>query len=642
MLRKIINKIKSERNPKNPFWRIIAFAKDVLWDVGLRIQYPYYEFYKRRILRTNSVECDPESDLEIHILVCKRDFFNFLWSIKTFSYFSKLTFDLIIHEDGTLKESHIAILEKHCSKAKIIRYREASYQIDAHLSNHKYCRKLRFHKDFFRQGIKIFDFPFYSKREKIMGLDPDVMFFRRPIELINFIRNKQHFVLGNGFSAYELSENEIKKLYKINVMPALNYGLYHAPIDALNRLNFIESLLEIYLKNGSDFNKYTGQTIFALLLSSSPGKNKHLILSSDYCVFQNFCKDSEYTAFYSSNLIKKTCVHFSCNGYWHGFEKCGLPLLKNENFILDFNRQMLNSKADIHPKDSSITIATSVDNNYAAPLAVMLRSLCENLKSHRRVQCYVLYKEIDANLKIKIENSICSDKIELNWVKVDDDRMTDLKVTQHVTEAAFYRLIISDVLEKFVSKVIYLDCDMIINEDIGKLWDIEMEDEYVLAVPEVAKNARYVSSPEGLKLYKELGLNPKNKVFNTGVMVINLRKWRDNNVVSCLIDYMRANKEHILWWDQDVLNAVLANNWGQLDPRWNLLSQIFDYGIWDKILFGLKKYTKLVMEPYIIHFNTGLKPWHKDNTHPYRNLFHHYQRMIDFKMTDKKSKHKAK
>jgi lipopolysaccharide biosynthesis glycosyltransferase len=194
--------------------------------------------------------------------------------------------------------------------------------------------------------------------------------------------------------------------------------------------------------------------------------------------------------------------------------------------------------------------------------------------------------------------------------------------------AAYYRLLIPNVLPDEIEKLIYLDADMVINTDIRKLWDMDVGQNYVLAVQEQCKDAQYVSSKKALPSYQDLGIDPAAKYFNSGVMLINLKKWRADNISEKIIEYLQEYSEKVLYWDQDGLNAVLAGKWGELNHRWNLLSQTFTNPCWDDgPIKDRQIYEKLIHDPYIVHFNSPSKPWHVKNKHPYKNLFFHYLSM---------------
>ncbi|MBV8885384.1 MAG: hypothetical protein JO235_15515, partial [Chroococcidiopsidaceae cyanobacterium CP_BM_RX_35] len=123
---------------------------------------------------------------------------------------------------------------------------------------------------------------------------------------------------------------------------------------------------------------------------------------------------------------------------------------------------------------------------------------------------------------------------------------------------------------------------------------------------------------------KELGISSDCKYFNAGVLVINLKKWRAENMSEKVIEYVIKNPKFILWADQDGLNPVLAGKWNMLNPRWNQQSSIHDFSFWKDSPFSEEMYNDVVHHPYIIHFSAPYKPWNSLKAHPSKHLFFQY------------------
>lgn len=265
--------------------------------------------------------------------------------------------------------------------------------------------------------------------------------------------------------------------------------------------------------------------------------------------------------------------------------------------------------------NKSIVIVCAADNNYVMPLAVAVRSLILNHKSSKKIVLFVIDGGIKRFNKRKILNltSTSECNIEIEFLKPDVERLKNMKVSGYATLVTYYRLLIPELLSDSIEKVIYLDCDLIVNKNLQPLWDIDMGENYVMAAQDLM--TPYVSSPYGLANYKELGMPSDTKYFNAGVMVINLEKWRTNSISAKIIEYLEQNKEHVRWWDQDGLNAVLTDKWGELDTKWN------------RLVLKEDVYDDLVNNSCIIHFASALKPWHFPYKHPTKDLFFQYLNM---------------
>ena len=292
-----------------------------------------------------------------------------------------------------------------------------------------------------------------------------------------------------------------------------------------------------------------------------------------------------------------------------------------------------NLNIEINPEstveNNPIVVVCAADDNYAMPLSVTVRSAIVNLQIQRKILLFIIDGDISNRNKQKILKSLNSEKCEVKFIPKPDYllKMTEFEhiPKYHVLSAsgaAIYRLMISELLSKQFDKAIYLDCDLVVRGNLGELWESDLAENYVLAVPDML--IKYVSSPCGLLNYQELGISPNAKYFNSGVLVINLKKWRDDKITIKAIEYLKHNREYVRWHDQDVLNALFASQWGELNPQWNFMVGIYEYSLSQDSLFPghdqddlnaiQNLYNNLVQNPYIIHFTSGNKPWNSRRT----------------------------
>jgi lipopolysaccharide biosynthesis glycosyltransferase len=283
--------------------------------------------------------------------------------------------------------------------------------------------------------------------------------------------------------------------------------------------------------------------------------------------------------------------------------------------------------------EDSIVLVCAADDGYAMPLAVTIRSVIENLKGNRKVTLFVIDGGIKQSNKQKILRSIDPEKCNIEWIPAPHTLPKELPVSTgllpYLSIATYYRLLIPTLLSDQVKKAIYLDCDLVVNEDIEHLWDIDIGNYYLLAVQD--SGTPYVSSfPFGLARYKELGIPSDAKYFNAGVLVLDLEKWRTHNISAKILEYLVKDREYLKSADQDGMNAILAGQWGELDPRWNQIPSIFSFSSWAESPFSEDVYNDVIHNPGIIHFATVAKPWNTFENHPFRYLFFHYLDMTDW------------
>ena len=285
-----------------------------------------------------------------------------------------------------------------------------------------------------------------------------------------------------------------------------------------------------------------------------------------------------------------------------------------------------NSSQEIR-KDVPIIVVCAADDKYAMPLAVTVRSAIENLKGNYKILLFILDGGIKNKNKQRILKSLSSEKCNIRFLSIPDELVRDFeesheylrtvkaaKITSkldYISIASYYRLIISEILPEEYEKLIYLDSDLVVKGDIGQLWQTDLAENYVLAAQDTW--IKYVSTSQGLLNYQELGIPVGSKYFNAGVLVINLKKWRTDRISSKAISYLKQNKDYVRYHDQDVLNALFANRWGELDPRWNL-SATNCAGYSQESPFSEDVYNTIISDPYILHYTTEKKPWTSRHT----------------------------
>jgi lipopolysaccharide biosynthesis glycosyltransferase len=275
-------------------------------------------------------------------------------------------------------------------------------------------------------------------------------------------------------------------------------------------------------------------------------------------------------------------------------------------------------QAEKVPMTASIVVVCAADNLYAMPLAVAARSALENLDQQWQMLLFVIDGGISYTNKQKIIESLDSKRCRVQFVSKPDSLLGDVQVLRYfetengfkeqtyITRTAYYRLLIPELLPDDLDKAIYLDCDLVVQGDLSQMWQADIGDHYLLAVQDlwtpIAKH--------GLLNHEELDLPLDAKYFNSGILLLNLKQWRADNVSTQLIHYLHEKRDRIRFHDQDVLNAVLAGRWGELNFRWNLTPGIHNV-YWQKSASPVEQeaLSQAIRNPGIIHYAMVSKPW---------------------------------
>ena len=144
------------------------------------------------ILKTPPAPVDPRSEIEVHSLTCEKDYPDLLWCLKTFRFLSNRSFNVVIHDDGSLSPLATDRLHRHLPGATIVSKQQADARMKDAMRPYKSCRAFR---DRLPLARRVFDVPAFATREHFMILDSDILFFACPNDMLNRIdRNRLFFM----------------------------------------------------------------------------------------------------------------------------------------------------------------------------------------------------------------------------------------------------------------------------------------------------------------------------------------------------------------------------------------------------------------------------------------------------------------
>jgi lipopolysaccharide biosynthesis glycosyltransferase len=269
-----------------------------------------------------------------------------------------------------------------------------------------------------------------------------------------------------------------------------------------------------------------------------------------------------------------------------------------------------------------MTLVTLADERYSLTLAVLGRSLSENIRSGRRATLYVVDGGITPETKQHLIASWDSERIRVEFVPPQFGREDELPVWGRLPPLTYARVFVPLLVPEQCAKAIALDSDVVIRTDIERLWNMELGDKCLLAVQDPA--VPFVSSRGGLARYQDLGIPSGHPYFNAGVMMINVEKWRRMNVSGKVMEFIHRNADELNYCDQDGLNAILWDDWEALDPRWQVQPRLMARNSLPLPHFDDRKRTQLTADPWILHFSGRLKPWMYRGSTPSDRIFYQY------------------
>jgi lipopolysaccharide biosynthesis glycosyltransferase len=238
------------------------------------------------------------------------------------------------------------------------------------------------------------------------------------------------------------------------------------------------------------------------------------------------------------------------------------------------------------------------DKNYFSHIGISLASL---VRYDKPDMVYLLTDYL--NISYTKELSDYTHKIGINFKIIEADLSSyRLKISKKIPLAAYYRLLLPDLLPD-IEKVIYLDGDTVIINSLLPLWNVNLGKNYIAAVEDI-----------GIKKSVKINLfGSDNLYFNSGILLIDLRAFRCNNLTAQMLEFAMRHKDKITYHDQCVLNYFTQSKWFNLPARYNTMAcHILDS----------EKYCKEIENSVIIHYNSYFgKPWDYYCTHPMKNLY---------------------
>lgn len=274
-------------------------------------------------------------------------------------------------------------------------------------------------------------------------------------------------------------------------------------------------------------------------------------------------------------------------------------------------------------------IVFCTDDNYIMPTGVLITSI-EQTNKGTPVHYNVVSEKLTESSKKKLQNCLKNQTSSISFYSVDKNLLADCPVRtgDHITLATYFRILFPAIFPENVSKILYLDGDMLCLNSLKKLWETDIS---------------YFSAGVTIDIYasdirrlNRLDLPLSYEYFNAGMMLINLDWWRKNNIQQKTLEYIYKNPDSCIAHDQDALNKTLCETVKYVSPEFN-----FQFDFWlepEKLLVQKKHFNEITQSskiPCILHFTGKEKPWHKECVYPLKNLWTFFKNQTEWKKNKK-------
>ena len=268
-------------------------------------------------------------------------------------------------------------------------------------------------------------------------------------------------------------------------------------------------------------------------------------------------------------------------------------------------------------EEGNVNILFTLNDAFVPQVAACMGSIMRTLNEEDTCHFYLFSDGISQQNKEKLHQFVTDEGNKLTIVELENlESYFDFQVdTNGWASVVLARLLVDKLLPKEVDRIIYLDGDTLVLENIRELWEVDLEGKVLGMCPEPT-----TSSERREKL--DLGMN---MYHNSGVLLIDLQQWRMREIGKKIFHYYRVNDGRLFAPDQDALNGALKEEIKTLSITYNYFNifDVYPYRTLEKLsrpstFISKEEFVKIRKQPRIVHFLGEERPWRIGNKHRFR------------------------
>ena len=198
-----------------------------------------------------------------------------------------------------------------------------------------------------------------------------------------------------------------------------------------------------------------------------------------------------------------------------------------------------------------MNIAVSVNKKYVRYLYVMLLSLLDTNSDHKLV-IYVFHRDLEKKDREMLLTLARGYHVQITFLSVNMKEFGRLPSSEKFPLEAYYRLTVTELLPQDITKVLYMDVDIIVRSSLKDLYSINIEDKVAAVCCDMFRPALDNKRREQFKR-----TDGDNRYFNSGVMLFNLRRLRQEYSLEVFMEAARELQYDLQYADQEILNFLL-------------------------------------------------------------------------------------
>lgn len=257
-----------------------------------------------------------------------------------------------------------------------------------------------------------------------------------------------------------------------------------------------------------------------------------------------------------------------------------------------------------------IHILLTFDDNFWAPAYAVMRSVCLFTKRRGDLVFHLAHLGLSEAHRHDLERITEEFGARLVWYDLGQSAMfkdvaARIRPDRRLPNIIYARLLVDRMVDGSVERILYLDCDTLVRAPIEELYEADMRGKPVAAVRDTL--GAFIVGGRDLREKRDL-FDVADPYFNSGVVLIDIPRWRDTQILDQLEQRMADGTVARLYGDQDFLNLVFKNNWERLPPSWNMIDA---------------RAAHEGLDPNLVHYTGKQKPWHLVSTVAFRRLYRH-------------------
>lgn len=268
------------------------------------------------------------------------------------------------------------------------------------------------------------------------------------------------------------------------------------------------------------------------------------------------------------------------------------------------------------------------DNNY---FHIALVSYLSLLKNYKGKKLYVHFVLVDVEkMNIELLETYSNANVQIFFYNYDTMLLSKFPNTA-ASKNTYIRLFLTQIIKPISNRILYLDCDTLVCDDISELAELNIGNKPLAMIPDFLPT-----------IYTNL-VAP-NIYYNGGVILFDKEFFMNSDYQNQINQYLENNDiSNLRFADQDLINHLFCNDIYRLDFSYNVTTPFFIFTVYKHFINALKNcsdfvllndsdFSRIKKSPKIIHFsgNTLVRPWYRNSVHPYAKLYQSYNSNLIF------------